>query len=143
MSNVWLITGCSRGLGRAFAEAALANGDQVAANSNRNSMGADKGSNRQNKTVPPARTKCRTLPATIETPMPDSTRSRTVEMRSGSLTTCFLFQVKDGLTDGGLGDVNPAGSFREIQMLGYGSEVTQVTQFHFGKPVYRQKLSVP
>ena len=31
MSKVWLITGCSRGLGRAFAEAALANGDQVAA----------------------------------------------------------------------------------------------------------------
>ena len=31
MSQVWLITGCSRGLGRAFAEAALASGDQVAA----------------------------------------------------------------------------------------------------------------
>jgi NAD(P)-dependent dehydrogenase (short-subunit alcohol dehydrogenase family) len=31
MSKVWLITGCSRGLGRAFAEAALENGDQVAA----------------------------------------------------------------------------------------------------------------
>jgi NAD(P)-dependent dehydrogenase (short-subunit alcohol dehydrogenase family) len=31
MSKVWLITGCSRGLGRAFAEAALANGEQVAA----------------------------------------------------------------------------------------------------------------
>jgi NAD(P)-dependent dehydrogenase (short-subunit alcohol dehydrogenase family) len=31
MSKVWLITGCSRGLGRAFAEAALANGDPVAA----------------------------------------------------------------------------------------------------------------
>src|ERR1700736_3722494 len=44
----------------------------------------------------------------------------------------FLFQVKDGLTDGGLGDVNPAGSLREIQMLGHGSEVTQVTQFHLG-----------
>ena len=31
MSKVWLITGCSRGLGRTFAEAALSNGDQVAA----------------------------------------------------------------------------------------------------------------
>ena len=31
MSQVWLITGSSRGLGRAFAEAALASGCQVAA----------------------------------------------------------------------------------------------------------------
>ncbi len=31
MPKVWLITGCSRGLGRAFAEAALMDGDQVAA----------------------------------------------------------------------------------------------------------------
>jgi NAD(P)-dependent dehydrogenase (short-subunit alcohol dehydrogenase family) len=31
MSKVWLITGSSRGLGRAFAEAALAAGDQVVA----------------------------------------------------------------------------------------------------------------
>jgi NAD(P)-dependent dehydrogenase (short-subunit alcohol dehydrogenase family) len=31
MSKVWFITGSSRGLGRAFAEAALASGDQVAA----------------------------------------------------------------------------------------------------------------
>jgi NAD(P)-dependent dehydrogenase (short-subunit alcohol dehydrogenase family) len=31
MPKVWLITGCSRGLGRAFADAALMNGDQVAA----------------------------------------------------------------------------------------------------------------
>jgi NAD(P)-dependent dehydrogenase (short-subunit alcohol dehydrogenase family) len=31
MSKVWLITGCSRGFGRAFAEAALADGDQVVA----------------------------------------------------------------------------------------------------------------
>jgi NAD(P)-dependent dehydrogenase (short-subunit alcohol dehydrogenase family) len=31
MSQVWLITGSSRGLGRAFAEAALASGFQVAA----------------------------------------------------------------------------------------------------------------
>ena len=30
-SRVWLITGASRGLGRAFAEAALAAGDRVAA----------------------------------------------------------------------------------------------------------------
>ena len=45
----------------------------------------------------------------------------------------FLFQVKDGLTDGGLGDVNPAGSLGEIQMLGHGSEVTQVTQFHLAQ----------
>jgi NAD(P)-dependent dehydrogenase (short-subunit alcohol dehydrogenase family) len=30
MSQVWLITGSSRGLGRAFAEAALASGFQVA-----------------------------------------------------------------------------------------------------------------
>jgi NAD(P)-dependent dehydrogenase (short-subunit alcohol dehydrogenase family) len=31
MTQVWLITGSSRGLGRAFAEAALASGFQVAA----------------------------------------------------------------------------------------------------------------
>ena len=31
MPQVWLITGSSRGLGRAFAEAALASGCQVAA----------------------------------------------------------------------------------------------------------------
>jgi NAD(P)-dependent dehydrogenase (short-subunit alcohol dehydrogenase family) len=31
MSQVWLITGSSRGLGRAFAEAVLASGFQVAA----------------------------------------------------------------------------------------------------------------
>jgi NADP-dependent 3-hydroxy acid dehydrogenase YdfG len=31
MSQVWLITGSSRGLGRAFAEAALSSGFQVAA----------------------------------------------------------------------------------------------------------------
>ena len=31
MSKVWFITGCSRGLGRAIVEAALAAGDQVAA----------------------------------------------------------------------------------------------------------------
>jgi hypothetical protein len=32
-----------------------------------------------------------------------------------------------------LGDVNSAGSLRVIQMLGHGSEVTQVTQFHLAK----------
>jgi hypothetical protein len=46
------------------------------------------------------------------------------------------------LTDGGLGDVNPARSLREIQMLGHGSEVTQVTQFHPGEAPYRKQLSV-
>jgi hypothetical protein len=54
----------------------------------------------------------------------------------------FLFQVKDGLTDGGLGDVNPARSLREIQMLGHGSEVTQVTEFHLKQAAYRKQLSV-
>jgi hypothetical protein len=49
---------------------------------------------------------------------------------------------KDGLTDGGLGDVNPARSLREIQMLGHGREVTQVTQFHPGGAPYRKQLSV-
>jgi NAD(P)-dependent dehydrogenase (short-subunit alcohol dehydrogenase family) len=39
MSQVWLITGSSRGLGRAFAEAALASGFQVAATA-RNSQRA-------------------------------------------------------------------------------------------------------
>jgi hypothetical protein len=29
--------------------------------------------------------------------------------------------------------VNPAGSLRVIQMLGHGSEVTQVTQFHLAQ----------
>jgi hypothetical protein len=32
----------------------------------------------------------------------------------------FLFQVEDRLTNGGLGDVNSAGSLRVIQMLGHG-----------------------
>ena len=45
----------------------------------RNSTGAEAGCNRQKTTSPPARSKWRTLPETIETPMPDSTRSRTVD----------------------------------------------------------------
>jgi hypothetical protein len=47
-----------------------------------------------------------------------------------------------GLTDGGLGDVNPARSLREIQILGHGREVAQVTQFHLGEAPYRKQLSV-
>jgi hypothetical protein len=43
---------------------------------------------------------------------------------------------------GGLGDVNAARSFREIQILGHCREVTQVTQFHLGKATYRKQLSV-
>jgi hypothetical protein len=46
------------------------------------------------------------------------------------------------LTDGGLGDVNPARSFREIKILGHCREVTQVTQFHLRKAPYRKQLSV-
>lgn len=33
MSKVWFVTGSSRGLGRAFVEAALSRGDRVAATS--------------------------------------------------------------------------------------------------------------
>jgi hypothetical protein len=43
---------------------------------------------------------------------------------------------------GGLGDVNPARSLREIQMLGHCREVTQVTQFHLGEAPDRKQLSV-
>jgi hypothetical protein len=35
-----------------------------------------------------------------------------------------------------------ARSLRQIQMLGHGSEVTQVTQFHPGEAPYRKQLSV-
>jgi|GEM_PF-3862801 len=35
-----------------------------------------------------------------------------------------------------------ARSLRQIQMLGHGSEVTQVTQFHVGEAPYLKKLSV-
>ena len=52
-------------------------------------------------------------------------------------TNCLFSQfrqvIEDRLTNGGLGDVNQAGSLRVIQMLGHGSEVTQVTQFHLGQ----------
>jgi hypothetical protein len=35
-----------------------------------------------------------------------------------------------------------ARSLRQIEMLGHGSEVTQVTQFHPGEAPYRKQLSV-
>lgn len=41
MANVWLITGCSRGLGRSLAEAVLAQGDQLVATARRPEQLAD------------------------------------------------------------------------------------------------------
>ena len=71
-----------------------------------------------------------------------------MDVRSGSLTTCGeklptrRHNASTSSDNGGLGDVNPAGSLRVIQMLGHGSEVTQVAQFHIGQTIYRQNLLV-
>src|SRR5439155_24869469 len=42
----------------------------------------------------------------------------------------FVFQIKDGLADRGLGNVEAAGCFAVVQVLGNGGKVTEVAKFH-------------
>jgi len=44
--------------------------------------------------------------------------------------TEFVFQIKDGLADRGLGNVEAAGCFAVVQVLGNGGKVTEMAKFH-------------
>src|SRR5207249_8840379 len=44
--------------------------------------------------------------------------------------TEFVFQIQDGLADRGLGNVEAAGCFAVVQVLGNGGKVTEVAKFH-------------